>query len=100
MSGYINYITRRQNNLLVQKTFVTIWLLMFASGLQAQTCCSGGVPLSSGLGMPQSAKGTWQLSLNYDINVLKTLKENGDNIDDHTRQRITQSLLFQTSHKW
>jgi len=94
------FYSLQPKNLLVQKLCVIVWFFIFTPGVQAQTCCSGGVPLSSGLGMPQSAKGTWQISLNYDINVLKTLKENGDYINDNTRQRVTQSLLLQTSHSF
>ncbi len=96
----MNFIDCCHKNVFMQKLCVIIWFLTFAPELHAQTCCSGGVPLSSGLGMPQSAKGTWQISLNYDINVLKTLKEDGDNLNDNTRQRITQSLLLQTSHSF
>lgn len=63
-----------------------------------QTCCSGGVPISSNLGFPAGSIGTWQFSLSYDINVLKTLKEGSETLDDDARERITQSILFQTGY--
>jgi len=64
----------------------------------AQTCCSGGVPISGNLGLPHGSNGTWQLSINYDINVLKTLKEGDKVLDDDSRERVTQSILFQAGY--
>ncbi len=63
-----------------------------------QTCCSGGVPISGNLGMPPGNLGTWQFSLGYDINVLKTLMDGKDVLDDQSRERITQSFLFQSGY--
>lgn len=77
-----------------------IWFLISVPGLQAQTCCSGGVPLAAGIGMPPGAKGSWQISMNYDINVLKTLKEQDVTLDDFSRQRLTHSLLLQTNYSF
>ncbi|NET36008.1 MAG: transporter [Cyanothece sp. SIO1E1] len=70
----------------------------------AQTCCSGGVPISSNLGLPFSEGQTLQLNLNYDLNNLNTQKT-GVNVDgDRTRERITHSTLLQLgyslNHKW
>ena len=64
----------------------------------AQTCCSGGVPLTGNLGMPSASGGTWQISPSYDLNYLNTLKSGDQSLDDASRKRITQSLLLETGY--
>lgn len=70
----------------------------------AQTCCSGGVPLSGNLGMPLSEAKVLQFSLSYDFNNLNTLKDGRRDLSDQTRQRITHSTLLQVGYaltkKW
>ncbi|UII80296.1 transporter [Flagellimonas sp. CMM7] len=61
---------------------------------KAQTCCSGGVPLSNNLGLPNEGKGVLSLGLNYDYNNLNTLNAGTTELDDSSRQRITNSVLF------
>lgn len=82
-----------------------VFLLLLAIGTSlAQTCCSGGVPISSNLGLPFGEGQTLQFNLNYDLNNLNTQKT-GANVDgDRTRERITQSTLLQLGYsinrKW
>jgi hypothetical protein len=64
----------------------------------AQTCCSGGVPISGNLGLPPGSSGTWQFSLGYDVNVLKTLMNGSEELDDQSRERVTRSILFQSGY--
>jgi hypothetical protein len=72
--------------------------MLSASGL-AQTCCSGGIPLSNNVGgLPLSSRNTWQFSINGDLNILKTVKEGTRVLDDHSRNRKTFSLLFKTTY--
>lgn len=82
---------------------IVLWALC-CSKVFAQTCCSGGVPISGKLGLPPGSNGTWQISLSYDLNVLKTLKEGTETLDDDARERITQSIIFQAGYsltsKW
>lgn len=73
-------------------------LMLVATYSYSQTCCSGGVPISGNLGLPPGSSGTWQMSLNYDFNVLKTLKEGENVLDDQSRERITQSIIYQTGY--
>ena len=73
-------------------------LLIFNHNSYSQTCCSGGVPLSVNIGLPASEKGSWQFSLSYDYNQLKTLKSGDTELDDNLRERLTQSILFQTGY--
>ena len=73
-------------------------IVLFSDITYGQTCCSGGVPISGNLGLPPGNIGTWQFSLAYDINVLKTLMDGRDVLDDHSRERVTQSILFQSGY--
>ncbi len=66
----------------------------------AQTCCSGGVPLSSNLGLPPESGKTLQLNFNYDLNVLQTLKTGTSELDDDSRTRSTHSALFQAGYSF
>lgn len=68
--------------------------------LLAQTCCSGGVPVSNNLGFPNSEKGTWQFLFNYDHNVLETLKEESFTLNDDSRRRLTQSILLKADYSF
>lgn len=63
-------------------------------------CCSGGVPMSSNIGMPVSEKGTLQLNFSYDWNNLETLKSSSDVLDDDSRQRETHSLYLQMGYSF
>lgn len=76
----------------------TLFVLLIISILAfqgfAQTCCSGGVPLSNNLGLPNEGKGVISLGLNYDYNNLNTLNAGTTKLDDSSRQRITNSVLY------
>ena len=75
-------------------------LLIFNSYSYSQTCCSGGVPLSANIGLPASEKGSWQFSLSYDYNQLKTLKSGNIELVDKLRERLTKSILFETGYSF
>ncbi len=77
--------------------FSIIFVLPF-SNTYAQTCCSGGIPLSNSLGLPISEKGTIQLGINYDYNNLNTLNTGTEKLDDNARLRITHSVLLNASY--
>ncbi|WP_461444635.1 hypothetical protein [Maribacter sp.] len=66
--------------------------------VHGQTCCSGGVPLSNNLGLPNEGKNSWILGLNYDYNNLNTLNAGTEVLDDDSRLRITNSLLFNVGY--
>ncbi|MDN5216608.1 hypothetical protein QQ020_31350 [Fulvivirgaceae bacterium BMA12] len=73
-------------------------LLWTIFDLRAQTCCSGGVPIAANIGLPSGDKGTLQFTLNYDLNVLKTLKDGTRELQDGLRERKTHSILFGVSY--
>lgn len=83
---------------LIKKYLLIVVIMTMSDISYSQTCCSGGVPIASSLGMPQGSKGTWQTNLSYDFLALKTLKNGTSTLDDHSRTRITQSILFQTGY--
>ena len=69
-------------------------LFLFTLSTFSQTCCSGGVPLSNNLGLPNEGKGVFVMGLNYDYNNLNTLNAGTEKLDDNSRQRITNSILL------
>ena len=80
---------------------LVIYLLFVITGISfGQTCCSGGVPVSSNLGLPAGESKTLQFSLNYDLNVLETLKAGREVLDDNSRSRKTHSFLFQAGYSF
>ena len=81
----------------VQKIFLGI-LFFITPNFNAQTCCSGGIPLSNNIGLPLLEKGTLQLGVNYDYNNLNTLNNGTEKLDDNARLRITHSVLLNTSY--
>ncbi len=80
------------------KKWVTLFLLLLALDGVSQTCCSGGVPLAANIGFPAASKGSFQYSLTHDVNVLRTLKNGLETIDDRSRTRRTHSILFSTGY--
>ena len=60
----------------------------------AQTCCSGGIPLSNNIGLDFLEKGSLQIGINYDYNYLNTLHAGTANLNDDSRLRVTHSGLL------
>ena len=85
--------------MLRKSCYVVLTLSAFSlNTLHAQTCCSGGVPLSGNLGLPTVDKNSWQFALTYDLNVLRTLKVGTEKLDERNRERITHSMMFETGY--
>ena len=74
--------------------------LVGAQPLLSQTCCSGGVPLSNNLGLPNEGKGAATIGLNYDYNHLNTLNAGSDKLDDDSRLRNTNSVLLNLGYSF
>ena len=66
-----------------------------SSSLFSQACCSGGVPISSNLGLGAKDRGTLQLQLTYDYNTLRDLLAGSEKLDDQSRTRNTHSSLLE-----
>ncbi len=80
----------------MKKLIIISFLLFLLGQIAAQTCCSGGVPTANNLGLPTAEAKTIQVSLNYDVNALNTLKSGTDRIESGTRSRLTRTLMLQT----
>ncbi len=80
--------------------FYLIFFLCSGPAVYSQTCCSGGVPLSSNLGLPAGEKGVLQLALTYDLNILETLKTGRETLEDDARSRRTHSTIFEIGYSW
>ncbi len=78
--------------------FTILFLLGPITESVAQTCCSGGVPVASNLGLPPAQAGAIQLSLSYDLNVLETLKTGTETLEDDSRSRKTHSTLLEVGY--
>lgn len=80
--------------------FMLFMLFFIITSIQCfgQTCCSGGVPLSNNLGIPNDGKGAFTISLNYDYNNLNTLNFKSTKLDNNNRQRITNSVLLNANY--
>lgn len=76
------------------RIFVFISFLYFGQQTYSQTCCSGGVPLSNNLGLPNEGKGSFLLGLNYDYNNLNTLNAGTEKLNNDSRMRIKNSVLL------
>ena len=77
--------------------FISIVALNYGS-LYGQTCCSGGVPISSNIGFNSERARTLQLSFTTDFNVLKSLYSGSEQLDDGFRKRTTQSYLIRGAY--
>ena len=85
-------------NYLFKILFLLIPIGIFPLDFLAQTCCSGGVPLSGNVGFESSEQGTIQLDLSYDLNYLATLKNGTELYSDELRRRTTQSVLLKAGY--
>ena len=72
--------------------------ILFSHAGSSQTCCSGGVPVSSNLGFQSSDERSIHISLSADLNFLKTLKTETSILDDDQRLRTTQSYLLRGAY--
>jgi hypothetical protein len=80
------------------RTLLVLSALVSVGTLSAQTCCSGGVPLSGNIGFEGSARGVLQLELSYDLNLLATLKQGSEILEDPGRTRRTHSLILKSGY--
>ena len=71
--------------------FIAILLITYIFcpiiNIYGQACCSGGVPVTSNLGLSGNQAGSLQFLLTYDYNVLKDL------MDGRTRLNDDNSIL-------
>ena len=95
-----NPIPLCENKMPIRLIYILFFTAINLSYLNAQTCCSGGVPLAANLGLPPSQKKATQFRLSYDLNILKTVKTGTEKLNDHARTRCTHSILFETGYSF
>ncbi len=80
----------------MRKTIHLIILLLGTSHfLKAQTCCSGGSPITSNLGIQEIDPKSWYVQLSYDYNFLDALYSGTQKLNDQSRERTTQTVMLQ-----
>lgn len=82
----------------MKSILISFVLLVLVNVNYAQTCCSGGVPVSSNLGFNQGDKGLLQLTLSTDFNKLATLYQDDTSLADNLRERTTQSYILRGAY--
>lgn len=80
--------------------FLTILHLVFVLNGKSQSCCSGGVPLSSSIGIAPEAPGVFQTLLITDVNYLSTFKRGTQKLEDSFRKRRTTSIIVLNSYSF
>jgi hypothetical protein len=81
------------------KTILSVLLLLaVVVPSTAQTCCSGGIPLSNNLGMATMDKYGFQFGIHYDYNNLNTLNTGTEVLDDNSRLRVTHAVLLSAAY--
>lgn len=82
------------------KSGVYLIFFLFLSSMSFGQCCSGGVPLSSAVGLPPAAVGTLQLNINYNWNHLSRLKSGAVLLYDKLRQRNTHAQIVASGYRF
>jgi hypothetical protein len=78
--------------------FFMLLMLVYPVVLNAQTCCSGGVPLGGSLGLGAAEGKSLQVLLTYDYNAINDLVSFSEELDDDTRSRTTQSSIIELNY--
>lgn len=100
ISYFQNHFQLSQRFFMVMGRILLILCLLIYSSFasNAQTCCSGGVPVSSNLGFQSSDEKSIHVSISADLNFLRTLKTESSVLDDDQRLRTTQSYLLRGAY--
>ncbi|AFH49649.1 Hypothetical protein IALB_1943 [Ignavibacterium album JCM 16511] len=73
-------------------------ILFYSIDNLPQACCSAGTPMLGSLETSTTGKNNLQLNLTYDYNTLKSVFEGSKQIENDTRERVTNSILFETTY--
>lgn len=78
--------------------FTFALMLGFLIHSNAQTCCSGGVPLGGSLGLGAAEGKSLQVLATYDYNAINDLVSFSDQLEDDTRSRTTHSSIIELNY--
>jgi len=84
----------------MSQKFILFIFVLTSINVNAQTCCSGGIPLSNNIGMEFNDSKVFRIGLNYDYNNLSTLNNGNDNLNDDSRLRVTHSVLLNLGYSF
>jgi len=73
---------------------ISLFFLTLCLQLNAQTCCSGGIPIGGSVSLENNASNTWQIASTGDLNILRTLKDGRQTLNDQSRKRLIYSLMI------
>jgi hypothetical protein len=79
---------------------VLFFFFLVNGNVYSQTCCSGGTPLTGNLGIQGIEAKSWYFQLSYDYNFLDDLYSGTLKLDDHSRERVTQTVLLQAIYSF
>ena len=77
------------------------FVLLFVLSLNpsySQTCCSGGIPISSNIGFTNEDAGIFHLAIASDFNNLNSLFVGSDKLDNNNRRRNTNAFFFRLGY--
>jgi len=94
----ITSVRQREVDRLWGSFFFALLILFFPVVLNAQTCCSGGVPLGGSLGLGAAEMKSLQVLFTYDYNAISDLVSFSEKLDDDTRSRTTQSSIIELNY--
>jgi len=80
---------------------LSLLLLLWVSFLDAgwaQTCCTGGVPITGSIRLNQPEKNTFGLALNYDNNKIEDFFQENEKLDDDYIKRRTTAISLQADY--
>jgi len=72
--------------------------LLLPLQILAQTCCTGGAPLTGALNLRAIQQNTWGASLTYDDNKIEDWMLDEQQLDEKTIRRYTRAMLFQVDY--
>ena len=74
-----------------------LWVAFINTGW-AQTCCTGGVPITGAIRLNQPEQNSFGLSLNYDNNRIEDFFQDDEKLDDDYIQRRTTTVSLQADY--
>ncbi|RMD48475.1 MAG: hypothetical protein D6830_06785 [Ignavibacteria bacterium] len=80
------------------KNLIIILLFINLKVIFAQACCTAGTPILGSLELSSGNEGVLDLNLTFENNRLNDVYEGSIKIDDNTRVRITNSILFEMNY--
>ncbi len=83
------------------KIYIALYLMLAAhvEYSNAQTCCSGGVPLAGGVRLNLGKAHSVQLQAGYHLNYLNTLSNVNQTIADNERIRYVHAVLLEGAYQ-